>query len=109
LSGRPFSTPIQGRIAVWKAIGALLGMFNYTDAALVASAQKWLQLADDFIGERVIASNVVREACRRLSSHDWLSANDAVTLSDFILDALVTNTTYLPNNVELWSKRLETI
>jgi len=107
LSGAPLSTPVQGRITVWKTLGALIGLFSYTDAALSASTHKWLQFAEDFIEGRVSGFDAIRKACFRLAQHDFLAAHDIATLSDFIVCAMIKDAGYLPNNVELWVKRLE--
>jgi len=101
-----FSALIKGRVAVWKSIGQLLGLFDFTDATLNAPTSQWLRLADDLLEGRVSAENGNRQLCQRLSAHDFLAANNIPSLSDFILKSIVYDSDYLANNVELWVKRL---
>lgn len=49
LSSSLFTSPVCGRIAVWKTLGSLLGIFDFLDASIAASTHKWLTHADDLL------------------------------------------------------------
>jgi hypothetical protein len=52
LSSALFVTVVRGRIAVWKTLGVLFGLFDFSDAPIVGSIQEWLRIADDLLEER---------------------------------------------------------
>ena len=84
----------------------MLGLFDHSDLVISAPINNWLRVADELINDKVDADDVVRKACRHLSSHDFLADKEIPTLSDYVLSSLV-NKTYLPNNVELWVNRMQ--
>lgn len=96
----------SGRVSVWKTVGSFLGLFSYEDAPLSGITHHWLCLAEDLIEGRVAKEHVLRKMSQRLSADDFLAQLKVPSLSDYVLQSFfLGNETYLPNNVELWTKR----
>lgn len=52
LASSIFCIPVRGRLAVWKVIGAMLSIFDFTDASLVGGNHVWLCQAEDTLKGR---------------------------------------------------------
>ncbi|KAI6192378.1 SAND family protein [Aphelenchoides bicaudatus] len=79
LEGPIFCAPYIGHVSVWKSIGTLLGLFDHSDVVISAPINNWLRVADELINDKVDADDVVRKACRHLSSHDFLADKEIPT------------------------------
>ncbi|CAJ0565239.1 unnamed protein product, partial [Mesorhabditis spiculigera] len=102
---------IVGRISVWKALGALLGVssFEATDAVHAAHTHQWLLKANQVLENTYFKETLMREASRFLSSRDSLGGHYAASISDLVVFALISKLQNPPSNVELWRSRIKNI
>ncbi|CAJ0584922.1 unnamed protein product, partial [Mesorhabditis spiculigera] len=102
---------IVGRISVWKALGALLGVssFEATDAVHAAHTHQWLLKANQVLENTYFKETLMREASRFLSSRDSLGGHYAASIPDLVVFALISKLQNPPSNVELWRSRIKNI
>ncbi|VDK60186.1 unnamed protein product [Anisakis simplex] len=100
---------VSGRIAIWKLLGALLGLYTFdsTHASLSTHVDKWLLMAQQCVMGRIGHEEVCREMNPALSRSDYLASASFATLADVILKSVVDkNGAYYASNVEMWLARM---
>ncbi|KAJ1369832.1 hypothetical protein KIN20_031406 [Parelaphostrongylus tenuis] len=99
------------RVSSWKLLGSALGIFSFAPnhAIHAAHQHRWLSQVDMVLSGGIPKEEVVREASRFLSQFDALGSQFEFGIADVIAKSVLigSSNTSLPNNVELWSKRLE--
>uniref|UniRef100_A0AC34G3T0 Uncharacterized protein n=1 Tax=Panagrolaimus sp. ES5 TaxID=591445 RepID=A0AC34G3T0_9BILA len=86
-------------------IGEALGIYSYRDYHLADSGE-WLARFDDALHGRVSISDLIREVNCHLGPNDLLTKSNSVSLVDIVFYVVVRNTAMLPNNAEMFVKRI---
>lgn len=115
--GASFSLIVQSlsvcdRVTAWKILGGALGLFSFDRQYAVQNAHshRWLTRLDEVIkgGKKdKDVSSLVSLSSQFLSRFDSLSSHSHFSLPDVLIRSLATAN--LPNNVELWAKRLDSL
>ncbi|GMT24163.1 hypothetical protein PFISCL1PPCAC_15460, partial [Pristionchus fissidentatus] len=98
------------RVTAWKMIGAALGVFSFEAELAVQNTHihRWLMRLDEVI-EMKKNDNVVglllSSSSQFLSRFDSLSSHCHLSLPDLLIRPLFNSN--LPNNVELWVRRID--
>ncbi|VDM56139.1 unnamed protein product [Angiostrongylus costaricensis] len=105
------STIVFLRLALL-SLGKHLLLFSHTLLVLiiVQCYECFLQV-DAVLTGKVAKDEVIREASRFLSQFDALSSQFEYGVADIVAKSVLIGScdTFLPNNVELWSKRVECV
>jgi hypothetical protein len=86
-------------------IGEALGIYSYLDYHLSDSGE-WLARIDDALHGRTSISDLIRQANAHLGPHDLLTNSNSVSLVDIVFYAIARHTSLLPNNTEMFVKRI---
>lgn len=95
----------DGFTPVLSALGEVIGFHSSQDPSLHLTSH-WLNLVDEVLTKKTPIDSVIREMSRHLGPFDLLNKTAAVSLPDVVLFALIKSTPALPNNVELFIKRI---
>ncbi|CAI5448944.1 unnamed protein product [Caenorhabditis angaria] len=100
---------IRSRATVWKSLGLALGLFARTSQQVLSSAHQalWLNKSNQVLLKTADLSLLEREASQFLARFDSLSSQWDITLADIIFRSLIKATNTLPNNVEIWAKKID--
>lgn len=60
---------MEGKLAVWKFIGSLLGLYSSKDLSTEKDSEHWLSLSEHLT---IINVDLLRQLCRFLSPNDFL-------------------------------------
>ncbi|CAD6197174.1 unnamed protein product [Caenorhabditis auriculariae] len=99
---------ISCRVAIWKVLGAALGIYSnsYDHAISSAHQHQWLTKTNRALSGKGDLDYLVREASQFLSRFDALSGLFEISLADVVLRSVLTQKNQ-PNNVELWANRID--
>uniref|UniRef100_A0A8R1Z9N2 Uncharacterized protein n=1 Tax=Pristionchus pacificus TaxID=54126 RepID=A0A8R1Z9N2_PRIPA len=102
----------RDRVTAWKILGLVLGLFSFNHhfALQNAHSHRWLIRLNEVISEGKKEKEVlslVSAISQFLSRFDSLSSHTHFSLSDVLIRRLFNGN--LPNNVELWAKRLDSV
>jgi hypothetical protein len=86
-------------------IGEALGIYSYRDYHLSDSGE-WLARIDDALHGRTSISDLIRQVNAHLGPHDLLTNSNCVSLVDIVFYAIARHTSLLPNNTEMFVKRI---
>uniref|UniRef100_A0A914YW83 Uncharacterized protein n=1 Tax=Panagrolaimus superbus TaxID=310955 RepID=A0A914YW83_9BILA len=86
-------------------IGEAFGIYSYRDYHLSDSGE-WLAIFDDALHGRISISDLIRKANCHLGPHDLFTKSNSVSLADIVFYAIARNTAMLPNNAEMFVKRI---
>ncbi|XGW31096.1 hypothetical protein V3C99_009784 [Haemonchus contortus] len=104
---------LKCRTTSWKLLGAALGIFSFASNHSIQAAHQhvWLSKVDMVLGGKMTKEQVIREASRFLSQFDALGSQFSFGVADVVARSVLigSSTSPLPNNVELWSKRLDSV
>ncbi|GMR48053.1 hypothetical protein PMAYCL1PPCAC_18248 [Pristionchus mayeri] len=100
------------RVTGWKILGGAIGLFSFhhLDAVQNEHTHRWLTRLAEVIegGKRAEEVSSLLSSCSQfLSRFDSLSSHCSLSLADTLVRPLFLSN--LPNNVELWAKRLESV
>ncbi|KAK5982314.1 hypothetical protein GCK32_003403 [Trichostrongylus colubriformis] len=116
--GDKFSVAYSGcsltcRVTSWKLFGAALGIFSYAANHSIRAAHqhRWLLKLDLVLSGKLTKESVVREASQFLSQFDALGSHFSLGIADVIARSVLIESieSRLPNNVELWVKRMDSV
>lgn len=97
----------RGRLAIWKLLGTLLGLYSNRDSTTSLFTDDWLLKANSLLLKETSLDNFTRELCQFLGRNDFLAAPNALLLPDLILGSLLTRNHRYPSNIEIWLKRID--
>lgn len=101
------------RISAWKLLGVALGLFSFASNHSIQAAHqhRWLSKMDFVLAGKLSRESAIREASQFLSQFDALSSQFCFGIADIIARSVLLESvdTALPNNVELWVKRLQSV
>ncbi|KJH51889.1 hypothetical protein DICVIV_01968 [Dictyocaulus viviparus] len=103
---------LKCRVSAWKLFGSAMGVFSFAAKHSLQAAfqHRWLSQMDLILDGKITKDTVVCEANRFLAQFDALSSQFEFGVADVIAKSVLIDSsinTLLPNNVELWLKRLE--
>lgn len=103
------SSILKGRIAVWKVLGSVLGLFSFgaTHAIHATHTHLWLRQIDDVLLNSQFKDTLMRSASQFLSGNDTLGVQFGVSLADVVAFSLLSSVPNKPNNVESWANRVQ--
>jgi len=90
---------------VLNTFGEVIGLHSQQDPNLHLTSH-WLNLADEVLTKKIPLDSMIREMSRHLGPFDLLNKTPLVSLPDVVLFALVKSVPVLPNNVEMFIKRI---
>ncbi|CAJ0928190.1 unnamed protein product, partial [Mesorhabditis belari] len=102
---------VTGRVSVWKALGAILGLSSFSSTAALHSAHshQWLYKADAVLSNSYFKDTLMRESSQFLSSRDSLGGHNSICIADVVVYSLVASIANPPSNVQVWAKRIKTV
>ncbi|VDO26892.1 unnamed protein product [Haemonchus placei] len=104
---------LKCRTTSWKLLGAALGIFSFAFNHSIQAAHQhvWLSKVDMVLAGKMYKEEIIREASRFLSQFDALGSQFNFGVADVVARSVLigSSTSPLPNNVELWSKRLDSV
>ncbi|GMS95751.1 hypothetical protein PENTCL1PPCAC_17926, partial [Pristionchus entomophagus] len=106
------SLTLSDRVTGWKIMGVTLGLFSFNHHFAVQNAHthRWLIRLDEVINggkKENEVSSLLSSSSQFLSRFDSLSSHSHFSLADSLIRPLFNGN--LPNNVELWAKRLDSV
>ncbi|CAJ0600942.1 unnamed protein product [Cylicocyclus nassatus] len=104
-------TTLTCRISAWKLLGSALGLFSFKpEYSLHAIHQhRWLSKVDSILAGKLDKNEAIREASKFLSQFDAFGSHFRFGVADLVAKSVLSGSSPLPNNVELWFKRMETV
>ncbi|KAK6750278.1 hypothetical protein RB195_002330 [Necator americanus] len=101
------------RVSTWKFLGSALGLFSFKSNHSVHSIHqhRWLSKVDLVMSGKLSRDDIIREASKFLSQFDALGSQFDFGIADLVAKSVLigTSSAILPNNVELWSRRMDSV
>ncbi|CAL2029934.1 unnamed protein product [Caenorhabditis brenneri] len=96
---------------IWKLLGTSLGLFSRQSQQVLSSSHQaiWFNKAEKILLGDGDLSYSTREASQFLARFDSLSSQWEVSLADVIFRSLLNHSESLPNNVETWAKKIDSL
>ncbi|EYB93921.1 hypothetical protein Y032_0177g582 [Ancylostoma ceylanicum] len=106
-------TTLTCRVSAWKLLGSGLGLFSFkpNHSMHATNQHRWLSKVDLVLAGKLSKDDVIREASKFLSQFDALGSQFDFGVADVITKSVLIGESpiRLPNNVELWSKRMDSV
>ncbi|KAL6740538.1 hypothetical protein Aduo_013884 [Ancylostoma duodenale] len=106
-------TTLTCHVSAWKLLGSGLGLFSFkpSHSMHATNQHRWLSKVDLVLAGKLSKDDVIREASKFLSQFDALGSQFDFGVADVITKSVLIGKSpiRLPNNVELWSNRMDSV